>query len=90
MKKEERESRIRRDKEFYARCSELLGIEHDWHVPFTKKNRWNARRPGNGRFPGFGTIQHFGGFIRVMSRDGTKTFHTVDEVYNYLNAVIAQ
>ena len=84
--KEEREARIRREQEFYATCSELLQIEHDYKVPFRKKTRWNNRVLGNGRFPGFGTIQYFGSFIRVMCHKGTFQFNKFEEVYDFLRS----
>lgn len=46
---------------FYQRCAELLGASHTYK-PWVhhKITRWNNRTPGNGRFPGFGTIKMFG------------------------------
>jgi hypothetical protein len=43
---------------FYAECAAILGATHDY-VPWTGRgpNRWNNRRPGNGRFPGFGVVR---------------------------------
>jgi len=84
MQNREREARIRRDQDFYAKCSEILHIEHEYNVPFHKKTRWNARTLGNGRFPGFGTIQSFGGYYRVMCYNGTYIFETEEEVYDFL------
>jgi hypothetical protein len=45
---------------FYARCAEILGCAYAYR-PWTGRppNRWNNRHPGNGRFPGFGTIRRF-------------------------------
>ena len=45
---------------FYARVAELLGTSYDYK-PWIGRgpNRWNNRHPGNGRFPGFGTIKMF-------------------------------
>ncbi len=45
---------------FYARCAEILGVEHEYR-PWTGRgpNRWNNRKPGNGRFPGRGTVRYF-------------------------------
>lgn len=46
---------------FYARCAELLGCAHTYRRWVGRPpNRWNNRSPGNGRFPGFGTIRRFG------------------------------
>ena len=59
-------------------------MEHEYRVPYKKKTRWNARTNSNGRFPGFGVVQSFGGMFRVMSRHGTKAFDTEQEVFDYL------
>ena len=46
---------------FYARCAELLGCDHTYRQWVGRPpNRWNNRNPGNGRYPGFGTIRRFG------------------------------
>ena len=86
--KKEREQRIRADKEFYAKCGELLGIDHEYKVPFSRKTRWNCRTLGNGRYPGFGTIQIFNPTcIRVMAAGGTKMFDNFEDVYEYIVAL---
>lgn len=74
-------------KEFYNKCSEILGIEHKFCVPVVKRNRWNNRRLGNGRYPGFGLVQCYGNSVRVVSKFGTRMFQTYDEVYDYLKIV---
>lgn len=75
--------------EFYAECSRILGIAHEYHDPYSRRTRWNTRRLGNGRFPGFGLIQCFGpGGIRVMQRGhDTVWCKTYQEVYDILNNV---
>ena len=73
---------------FYERCSEILGIEHSYSTPVPKRNRWNTRRLGNGRYPGFGLIQCFGSSVRVMSIHGTRMFDSYEAVYNYLLLVL--
>lgn len=75
---------IEEKREFYAKCAEILKINHDFTEPVRRRNRWNTRRLGNGRFPGFGLVQCFGSSVRVMSKHGTKIFYTYDEVYSYL------
>lgn len=56
-----REEHRQEETAFYARCAEILDVEHDYR-PWTGRgpNRWNNRRPGNGRFPGYGTVRYFG------------------------------
>lgn len=72
-------------KAFYARCSEILGIEHEWNDPVPRRTRWNTRFIGNGRFPGFGLIRCFGNQIMVTTKtNGSHMFKTCDAVYTYL------
>ncbi len=49
------------ERAFYEAAAETLGAHHEYQ-PWTGRgpNRWNNRRPGNGRFPGFGTVRFFG------------------------------
>jgi hypothetical protein len=74
-------------REFYENCAKILNIEHDYHDPVPRRNRWNNRRLGNGRYPGFGLIQCFGSTVRVMSKDGTRMFSTYEETYEYLKRI---
>jgi hypothetical protein len=56
---------------FYARCAEILGVPHTYR-PWVGRppNRWNNRRPGNGRFEGVGLIRMFSPTcIQVCLRD---------------------
>lgn len=88
MKEEEREARIRREQDFYAKCGEILDIDHDYHRPFSKRTRWNARTIGNGRYPGFGVIRRYSDtLIHVVSRHGSKEFKSETDVYAYLGEV---
>jgi len=51
-------------------------------------NRWNNRHPGNGRFPGFGTIRmHAPNHIHVALRQPVilnRVCRSSDEVYDLL------
>jgi len=69
---------------FYARCGEILSIEHNWNTPVKRRTRWNARFLGNGRYLGFGLIRVYGSEVMVTSKAGTRWFKTADEVYEYL------
>ena len=76
--------------EFYAQCGAILGIDHEWSEPVKRRNRWNTRKIGNGRFPGFGLVQSFNAkLFRVVSRHGTQMFYSPEEVYEYLRKVTA-
>ncbi len=57
------------DIEFYRRCAEILGTTYDCQ-PFTGhvRNRWNNRRPGNGRFPDHGIVRLFGDHVQIALR----------------------
>lgn len=71
--------------DFYAKCGEILEIEHVWVTPNVRKGgRWN-RKLGNGRFAGYGVIRPWGTGYQVMSRSqGSKVFNTQHEVYEFL------
>jgi hypothetical protein len=48
------------DEQFYRECAAILGAEHVFRARrFAGRSRWNNRDPGNGRFPGYGTIRMF-------------------------------
>lgn len=72
---------------FYQTCADILDIPHTFNDPVPRRNRWNARRLGNGRYPGFGLVQCFGSKIRVISRHGTKMFDDYEQVYQYLKKI---
>lgn len=70
---------------FYIKCSEILGIEHEYNTPVPRRTRWNTRLIGNGRFPGFGLIRCMGNGAMITSRDmGSRTYDTYEEVYAVL------
>ena len=74
--------------EFYNRCADILHIQHEFVTPVPRRNRWNTRRKGNGRYPNFGLVQCFGSSVRVISKRGTRMFNSYDEVYKYLEEVL--
>lgn len=83
--KEEREARIGREQDFYSTCAKILHIDHEYTVPFRRRDRWNTRKLGNGRFPGFGLIRyHSSSFITVMCKKGIRVFNNEQEVYEFL------
>jgi hypothetical protein len=60
------------DKEaFYQECGRILGLTlvyQPWK--YGEITRWNNRRAGNGRFPGFGLIRMFGrSHIQIALRE---------------------
>ena len=71
---------------FYTRCAEILGCDHNYR-PWNGRppNRWNNRTPGNGRFPGYGTIRRFSSnAIHVSLRVPqaiNAVFHQEEDVY---------
>jgi hypothetical protein len=78
-------------KAFYARCGEILGIEHEWNDPVPRRTRWNNRFLGNGRYPGFGMVRCFGQSIMVTSRKhGSKNYNTCDAVFAALEEYVAE
>jgi hypothetical protein len=86
MKIEEREAHIRCEQDFLDQCAEILNINHEYIRPYLKRDRWNTRKLGNGRFPGFGVIRyHSSSCIMVMShKGGTRMFNSEEEVYDFL------
>lgn len=75
-------------REFYENCAKILDIDHTFNEPVRRRNRWNTRRIGNGRYPGFGLVQCFGSTVRVMTRHGTKMFNSYEETYDYLHKLV--
>lgn len=73
---------------FYENVSHILNIKHEYSDPVPRRNRWNTRKIGNGRYPGFGLVQCFGSSVRVMSKHGTKIFKTYEETYEYLKKAV--
>jgi hypothetical protein len=48
------------EEQFYRECAAILGADDLYRARrFPGRTRWNNRDPGNGRFPGFGTIRMF-------------------------------
>lgn len=75
-------------REFYDNCAKILDIEHAFNEPVRRRNRWNTRLIGNGRYHGFGLVQCFGSTVRIVSKRGTKIFYTYEEVYDYLENLV--
>lgn len=77
--------------EFYNRCAELLGVEHEY-LPFEYRyrTRWNNRKPGSGRYPGYGIIRKFGGQIHVALTKPIQhhgIYNSEEEVYTFLRSL---
>jgi len=79
---------------FYEECGKILGMNHDYVVPYAalnRPNRWNNRTPGNGRFPGIGCIHMYGErCIHVMLLTPVKInkhFKSKEEVLGYLRSI---
>jgi hypothetical protein len=53
--------------EFYLRCAEITGVDHEQTIRsiWYRRNRWNDRKAGNGRFEGIGVIRHYGAVIHI-------------------------
>lgn len=88
-------------RDFYERCAQIIGCTHAYssfndkiyriddrgNPCVTNATRWGGREPGNGRFPGYGTIRRFGSVIHVclthpISFTGTFTDDT--EFFEFL------
>lgn len=58
------EKEINEVESFYQDVSDLLGIENNYRYDVNSvggkyRTRWNNRKPGNGRFEGYGIIRFF-------------------------------
>jgi hypothetical protein len=77
------------EERFYRECARLLDVVHAY-TPWIGRppSRWNNRHPGNGRFPGFGTIRMHGpNHIHVALRQPVilnRVCRSVEEVYDLL------
>lgn len=74
---------------FYRDCAAILGSVHNYRPWIGRPpNRWNNRHPGNGRFPGFGTIRmHAPDRIHVSLRSPvpiTRTCTSPEDVFHLL------
>ena len=81
----DKETRLNNEKEFYAKCGEILNITHCYNTPFSHQTRWNKRTLGNGRYKGVGVIKYFNSeLIHILSKQGSKTCTSEEEVYEFL------
>ncbi len=77
------------NKEFYSECARLLNSDHEFvdNIP-VRRGRWGPRYPGNGRFPGFGTIRIYSDILIHMSLNRpetiVKTFDSKEKVLEFL------
>lgn len=69
---------------FYDRVAEALGMEHEFRTPNRRRTRWNNRKLGNGRFPGFGLVRVHGSMIQVISRYGSPSFSNPEDAIAWL------
>lgn len=74
---------------FYEECSNILGLIHNHVEPVPKRNRWNNRTPGNGRYEGYGLIRFYNSeLIHVQfASKGSGIFKSEDEVFEFLKKV---
>ena len=74
------------DLEFYEKCAEILGQEFQ-STPFEhyKRTRWNNRKPGNGRFKGFGLIRIYGNMVHISNRKVNKLFNSKELALEWLS-----
>lgn len=76
------------EERFYQDVAELLRVENNWeHNPHKGwRTRWNNRKPGNGRFEGYGLIRFFGPtMIHVVLNKPLK----INKVFNSTEEVLA-
>ncbi|MEZ2126165.1 MULTISPECIES: hypothetical protein [unclassified Sinorhizobium] len=62
-------------------------------MAFDQPNRWNNRKPGKGRFPGYGIVRMFGPHLIQLALHDPKlssTFHSTDAALAALRSVQKQ
>ena len=72
---------------FYEKCAEILNVDYDGE-PFAyyKRTRWNNRKAGSGRYPGFGLIRKFGEQYHISFYDCNKILDSEDAVFLFLRS----
>lgn len=71
--------------EFYERCAEILGQEfEDCSFKHYKRKRWNNRKPGNGRYKGFGLIRVYGNMVHISTSTTNKLFNSKELALEWL------
>ena len=97
------EERVKEEENFYRLCAEILGTEHQYrdgvprpkvdregksYIPSSRSTRWGGREPGNGRFPGFGSIRlHWPDLVLIRLNRPKKIYANItgrDEALQYL------
>lgn len=80
---------------FYEECGKILGVEHDYVVPYHAHkyaNRWTNRLPGNGRFSGFGIIKMYGStcihIALTAPKPVTATAKSTEEALELLRSIV--
>ena len=76
---------------FYEKCAEILGIPYECEsFPHAYRTRWNNRKPGQGRFEGYGIIRKFGDFYQVaLTRPVSHQaiYRSEEEVFAFLRSL---
>ena len=79
---------------FYQQIADLLGIEHNYVTPHYRLTRWNNRKPGNGRFPGFGVVRVYGPTVVHMMLTSpvsiNRQFTSMDSALDHLRKLLEQ
>lgn len=77
-----------KDDIFYKECADLLDTTYDCEsFPWRKRTRWNNRKPGSGRYPGYGLIRCFGDVVHVVLHTPVKLNATFTNKVDALNAI---
>lgn len=78
------------EEKFYCEVAEILGLESPFETNPYKyyRTRWNNRKPGNGRFEGYGLVRYFGpNLVHVVLQKPKKineTFTSTSEALKFL------
>ncbi len=74
---------------FYLEVGVILDMSHVEITEPKRRTRWNARQPGNGRYPGRGLVRLYGERVLVQLRSPpvTRWFETRREALDFLRNV---
>lgn len=78
------------EEKFYQDVADLLGVENNYEFNVNKgwRTRWNNRKPGNGRFEGYGLVRFFGAnMIHVMISKPVSMNRTFSSTEDALSAL---
>jgi hypothetical protein len=66
--------------EFYDEVGAILGVGDIYVENLPYRRRWGQRKPGNGRYEGYGIVRYFGtNLVHIAFHGLNGTYHNPDE-----------